>query len=262
MGSLPAEKTLPAGGSGPGTERPSFLQHILRVISCHLHSKLWSELYDQLFHRSSEKERPRQRQTQSSHVVRPHLSSPKLALRSGSCLIGTSGFVHQGQHTCCVFITFVVNGNKAKRGYLGSGRYWRAIPSHHPIPVLRKRGLCEPSHCPELCAQHEETQHFRDVSPNPRRRAPPRHLPPCPAKPQTAKVREAQGAMTPSGRTSLRPLGGRESLSRLKRPSLPATPLTLRCPWEPAEPAPSKGRSLCVLSSRAPHTASPPPPQG
>lgn len=69
---------------------------------------------DQLFHRSSEKERPRQRQTQSSHVVRPHLSSPKLALRSGSCLIGTSGFVHQGQHTCCLFITFVVNGNKAK----------------------------------------------------------------------------------------------------------------------------------------------------
>lgn len=102
MGSLPAEKTLPAGGSGPGTERPSFLQHILRVISCHLHSKLWSELYDQLFHHSSEKERPRQRQTQSSHVVRPHLSSPKLALRSGSCLIGTSGFVHQGQHTCCL----------------------------------------------------------------------------------------------------------------------------------------------------------------
>ena len=75
--------------------------------------------------------------------------------------------------------------------------------------------------------------------------------PPSPAKPQTAKAREAQGAMKPSGKTSLRPLGGRESLSRLKRPSLPATPLTLRCPWEPAKPARSKGRSLCVLSSRA-----------
>ena len=49
MGSLPDEKTLPTGGSGPGTESPSFLQHILGVIYCHLHSRLWSELYDLLF---------------------------------------------------------------------------------------------------------------------------------------------------------------------------------------------------------------------
>ena len=47
MGSLPTEKTPPTGG--PGIECRSFLQHTLGIISCHLHSRLWSEVYDLLF---------------------------------------------------------------------------------------------------------------------------------------------------------------------------------------------------------------------
>lgn len=114
----------------------SFLQHILGIISCHLHNSLWSELYDlvlQMSPCSSGSERHMQRKDTRSRGVRPGLFSPKLALWSGSYLIGTTGCVHQGQ--CVVFCLSSLwsTGTKAKCGYHGSGCCVRGSPP----PVLR-----------------------------------------------------------------------------------------------------------------------------
>lgn len=146
--------------------------------------------------------------TCGSQGVRPGLFSPKLALWSGSYLTGTTGCVHQGQCVVACLSPLWSTGTKAECGYHGSGCYVRGSPP----PVLRDGVLCEPSHCPEVCTQHKETEPLGDMCPNPR------HTPA--SKPERAKVREAQAAMKQRERTSLRPLGRRGRLSRLERPSL------------------------------------------
>lgn len=190
-----------------------------------------------------------QRKDTRSQGVRPGLFSPKLALWSGSYLIGTTGCVHQGQCVVACLPSLWSTGTKAKCGYHGSGCYVRGSPP----PVLRDSVLCDPSHCPEVCTQHKETESLGDMCPNPR------HTPP--SKPERAKVREAQGAMKQRERTSLRPLGRRGRLSRLERPSL-LPPTYTQVHSEPAKPAPPSGLSVCARSSQAPRAASQPPPQG
>ena len=140
----------------------------------------------------------------------------------------------------------------------------RALLQSHSFPPTTPSRCCGREGCVSqvtaLSSAHSRGGHTASGGLVSKSQAPPpaRHSLPCPAKPQTAKAREAQGAMNQSERTSLRPLGGRGSLSRLKRPSFPAPLLTLRCPWEPAETAQPKELSLCALSSGDPAHRLPP----
>lgn len=117
----------------------SFLQHILGIISCHLHNSLWSELYDlvlQMSPCSSGSERHMQRK--DTRLTRGKART----VLSKACslvwfLFDRYNWVCPPRSVCgCLFITFVVNRNK--------GRVWiprvRVLCERQPSP--RAAGRC------------------------------------------------------------------------------------------------------------------------
>lgn len=185
--------------------------------------------------------------------MRPAWSSPKLAFRSGSCLIGTAGFVQREQCLVACVSPPVVNRNKGQEGIRGQGALCEKHPSPHPTsgPCCRSRCCVSQVTAVSSAHTHTGTESLGDLSPN-------RSTHPLPGRRE--RRREKPQGKKQKGRTSLRPLGGRGNLNSLKRSSLPLSP-PLSCTWEPAEPSPSSGFSLRARRSEAWRAASPPPPK-